>query len=276
MYFTSTVLASAAFATTILAATSPIIAFTKTPSTAQVGVETTIEWGGGDNSAVTITLKKGMPSNLQFVCTLVGNQNGTSFDWTPKQGADGCNLTNDSDYALEILQGEDGTNFSGLFSISGVTSSASSSSSSSATSSGSSSKTTAIAILPGGSGSASSSITAILTSLNGTLAAITSNATTTTAFVGAGAGSGASGASGSAGTGIPISRNTTFSSATLSQAATTGVNAGSSSSSAAASTTAASSSTGAPKNNGAGAMQIALAGPFAALVCVFAGFAYLL
>ena len=60
--------------TTFLACVSAVdrIAFTQTPPAAIVGKPVTIKWAGGDNSPVTITLKKGDPADLKTVAILAG------------------------------------------------------------------------------------------------------------------------------------------------------------------------------------------------------------
>ena len=66
-----TIFSIAALASAAIAQTTPV-AFTGTPNPAQVGVPTTITWAGGNGGPVTITLRKGNPSNLATVAVLTG------------------------------------------------------------------------------------------------------------------------------------------------------------------------------------------------------------
>ena len=57
--------------------------FTSTPANAVVGQPTTISWTGGDGSPVTLTLRKGDPSDLSTITIITGDATGNSFTWTP-------------------------------------------------------------------------------------------------------------------------------------------------------------------------------------------------
>ena len=48
------------------------IAFTSVPASVTAGQSYNLTWGGGDGEAVTITLRKGDPTNLQTIEVLTG------------------------------------------------------------------------------------------------------------------------------------------------------------------------------------------------------------
>ncbi|MCJ1408964.1 hypothetical protein MMC19_003041 [Ptychographa xylographoides] len=190
MRYLSTILAGAACVVATVAQTVPQIAFTTLPgATVQAGVPVQLAWSGGDNtSAVTITLKQGMEDNLQTVALITGDATGNNYTWTPSSS-----IPSGTNYALQISQGNDDVNYSGMFTFTGGASSTSSTSSMSSTSS-STSVATAI-IIAGPSGNSTIVNPTVFTT---TLAP---NATAVAS---------------SGGTGIPMSRNTTFSTASLS------------------------------------------------------------
>ncbi|MCJ1256482.1 hypothetical protein MMC24_004303 [Lignoscripta atroalba] len=200
MHFTKALFVSASFVVAALAQTR--IQFTTLPSAVTAGVPTLLEWTGGDGSStVTITLRKGDPSNLDTIATILQrNAQETSFEWTPSS-----TLANADDYALEISQGSD-VNFSGLFSLSGGQDATSTSTETlpPPTTTFFSALSTSSTLAPS---AAASSVSAVLSSLNGTLSSLISSlnpvvSVTTTI---------------SAGTGVPVvTANTTFVSATLS------------------------------------------------------------
>ncbi|MCJ1254450.1 hypothetical protein MMC24_002265 [Lignoscripta atroalba] len=225
MYFSRALFLGASFAVAALAQSN--IAFTQVPAEVTAGEPTELMWGGGDGeSLVTITLKKGDPDNLQSVAILTGDATGNSYTWTPS-----TSLPNGVDYALQISQGVDDVNYSGQFPLTGGATAAASTgtvSSTAASSSTTSSSDSGITPLPVPipvpiNSEAASSVSAALSSLNGTLSSILSNnsAIVVTTTVGTAAGAG--------GTGVPISRNTTMSSATLSSPSTGGIVVGGSS-----------------------------------------------
>ncbi|KAL8746419.1 MAG: hypothetical protein Q9190_001556 [Brigantiaea leucoxantha] len=254
MHFITSLFVAATTVAGAIAQTSNRIAFTSTPSVVTAGSPTTIRWGGGDGSPVTIILERGEAEDLRFVDLVVGKKPhfsssssssslprtttttttnraartflwgkkktdelsfGNSYTWTPKKS-----LTNGDNYALKISQGIEPDNYSGMFSVTGGSGSSSpggGSTSATVTSSSSSLPlTTQSAIAP-------------TTNVTVTTAVVPKNATTATVPIGTGpVGTGASGVSG---TGIPITRNQTLSRPTLSSTSS------SSSSTAAATTT---------------------------------------
>ena len=63
------------FAVAALAASAVaqnILAFTQTPGAVQAGVPATIRWTGGSSGPVTISLRKGSPTDLKTVAVLTG------------------------------------------------------------------------------------------------------------------------------------------------------------------------------------------------------------
>jgi len=209
MHFARTLLYGATMIVAAVAQNTTSIAFTTLPGpSVQAGVPVKLAWSGGDGvSPVTITLKQGPQTDLATVAIITGDATGNTYTWTPSSS-----LPNADDYALQISQGVDDINYTGTFSLSGGSTSTSMSSSSSTTSS--MSVATAI-IVAGPSGNA--------TIINPTIF--------TTTLAGTAASSG--------GTGIPMSRNTTFATASLSTTAGTsgvGVSAGPSGSSTATGT----------------------------------------
>ncbi|KAL8712410.1 MAG: hypothetical protein Q9220_003258 [cf. Caloplaca sp. 1 TL-2023] len=240
MFLISTLLVGAtAFLTAVAQSATGGVAFTMTPAVIAPGGKYNITWGGGDPSLpVALTLRQGDYKNLDVVGVINGSVDGTSYLWTVPS-----NLPDRSDYALQISQGIDDSNFSGKIALVNSTASSSTSSSpQSATSSSSSSGAT-------GGGAAVAPIQSAITS-NGnstTTTVAASNATTTVpAMMGTGAvvGTGA-GASGSAATGTAMMRNTTMSMATLSSTA--------SSTSTGESTSTTAEETGTSTGSGAGA-----------------------
>ncbi|MCJ1481637.1 hypothetical protein MMC06_001796 [Schaereria dolodes] len=244
MYFSTTLLVGASFVVAAWAQNK--IAFTQVPSSVTAGDPTTLKWGGGDGtSLVTIELKKGNPDNLQTISVLTGDATGNSYTWTPAK-----TLVDGTDYALQISQGVDDINYSGQFPLTGGAASAtstglltSSSTAASASSTITSQPKLPVPIIPA---TASKSISALLSSLNGTLSSILSNSSVAivTTTVGTAASSG--------GTGIPMARNTTMSSATLSSPSATGggvIVGGSSTGTSGSSSAASSTSSSAPASS---------------------------
>ncbi|MCJ1370320.1 hypothetical protein MMC20_001533 [Loxospora ochrophaea] len=192
MYFSNALLTSALFAVAAIAQ-APSIAFTNPPTSVTAGVPIKLTWTGAeDGSPVTITLKQGDPQNLQTVAIVTGDATGGSFTWTPSKS-----IVNGDDYALQIAQGDEAPNYTGEFPISGGATSSASASISSVSASVSSAQV-------------SSSIASILSAVNSSLSGVTSTLKPT--IIGTGASS--------AGTGVPITRNTTLSSATLTKTST--------------------------------------------------------
>ncbi|KAL8952079.1 MAG: hypothetical protein Q9222_001990 [Ikaeria aurantiellina] len=180
-----------------------------TPAVIAPGGKYNLTWGGGDpDLPVALTLRQGDYRNLDVVSVIDGSVEGTSYLWTVPS-----NLPDRPDYALQISQGIDDSNFSGKIALVNSTASSTSSSSSSATSSSSSSGAT-------GGGAAVAPIQSAITSNTTTTTMVAaSNATTTTAAMMMGTGAVGTGASGTAATGTAMMRNTTMSMATLSSTA---------------------------------------------------------
>ncbi|KIW83540.1 hypothetical protein Z517_02785 [Fonsecaea pedrosoi CBS 271.37] len=105
-------LLSASLATHVLAQAR--IAFTSVPAVVVAGQSYNISWAGGDGSPVTITLREGDPDDLKTIATLADSVTENSFVWNVS-----LSLVTASDYALQITQGQDSINYSGLFSIAG-------------------------------------------------------------------------------------------------------------------------------------------------------------
>jgi len=112
MFSTKALLMGASLVAYALAQTK--IAFTSVPAVAVAGDSYNITWGGGDGSAVTITLRQGDPNDLNTIATLADGVTENFFLWKVSESLDPA-----SDYALQITQGQDGINYSGLFSIAG-------------------------------------------------------------------------------------------------------------------------------------------------------------
>ncbi|KAI4145319.1 MAG: hypothetical protein LQ340_006328 [Diploschistes diacapsis] len=236
-------LAVAACAFAALAQAQNALQFTQTPANAQVGQSSTISWTGGNGGHVTLTLRQGPdPNNLATIAIITGDASGNSYTWTPSSS-----IPPATDYALEISQGEDTTNYSGFFSVLGGQAAVS---------------TTIVAV----GGSTTIPITTIAPST--TAAANVTTATTkvsVTAIL--------TGTASSAGTGTALHHNTTFYSQTLTAASTaTGLSAGSvtaTGSGAGSSTPASSSSASVPSTAGGAVLKAQLGaglGVFAAAV----------
>ncbi|KEF59468.1 uncharacterized protein A1O9_04312 [Exophiala aquamarina CBS 119918] len=110
MLLSKALFASASLITGALAQTR--IAFQSVPAVAVTGQTYNVTWGGGDGTAVTITLRKGNPDDLSTIGILGEGITKDFFDWEVAR-----TLTPDDDYALQITQGQDEINYSGLFSI---------------------------------------------------------------------------------------------------------------------------------------------------------------
>ncbi|EXJ74156.1 uncharacterized protein A1O5_02450 [Cladophialophora psammophila CBS 110553] len=90
------------------------IAFTSVPALVVAGDSYNITWAGGDGSPVTITLREGDPEDPKTIATLADGVTEDFFIWNVSKS-----LATASDYALQITQGQDSINSSGLFSIAG-------------------------------------------------------------------------------------------------------------------------------------------------------------
>ncbi|MCJ1448999.1 MAG: hypothetical protein MMC23_009518 [Stictis urceolatum] len=229
------------------------IAFTTLPSAVEAGKPTTLKWTGGDNGEpVTITLRKGLSSNLQTIAILTSDAKGNSYTWTPSKS-----LANADDYALQISQGVDDSNYTGEISLSGGSSAAASSYSVSSAASTSASASS--------SASATSETTVIVSANSTTSRSHTVYMTGTAPIV--------TGPASASGTGINVSRNTTFSSATPTRSSSGGLVATTTS----AATTTSGSGSGSGSSTTSGAASSSSSGAASRLdLQVGAGFAAIL
>lgn len=78
MLFAKTLLLGASLITQALAQK---IAFQSTPAVAVQGETYNVTWGGGDGTAVTITLRKGSPTDLDTIGILAEGITTDSFAW---------------------------------------------------------------------------------------------------------------------------------------------------------------------------------------------------
>ncbi|KAL8823227.1 MAG: hypothetical protein Q9191_006051 [Dirinaria sp. TL-2023a] len=244
MQFANILLVGASFLGAALAQST--IAFTTLPSAVQAGVPFTLKWAGGQDD-------NGPSTNLQYVATIAPSVKGNSFTWTPSSS-----LPN-GEYALQISQGVDEVNYSGMFSLSGGSTAAASTTAASSASS-SAAATSAASLLP-----------IVVPSRNGTSSPSnsTSNSTVPTTTLLPGTGVVASGGS-SAATGTALQRNTTLSKATLTGTKTTST--GPASTTAAATTAGGSTGSSTPKPTSA---AIQVGSPIALILSVFAAVVYL-
>ncbi|MCJ1463922.1 hypothetical protein MMC07_002531 [Pseudocyphellaria aurata] len=265
MLFAKTLAVGASFVVAALAQ-AKIISFTTLPTSVKAGVPTELKWIGGDNSAVTITLRQGDSNDLKDVAVLTSTGTGGSFTWTPSKS-----LPDADNYALQISQGSE-INYTGLFSLSGGGSSTGSSSASATESSSASAKSSS-ASAKSSSASATESSSASVTSAATTLSLTSSQksivvATTkiplngTIPVIGTGASVGSSG--------IPITRNATLSRATLTATKSSAPSSSAAGSEGAGGSSAGSnpSSTSAPGPNSAANLASPLALVFCALIAV--------
>ncbi|MCJ1482862.1 hypothetical protein MMC06_003028, partial [Schaereria dolodes] len=209
MHFTKALFVGASFVVAALAQQK--IQFTNTPTSVTAGVPIPITWTGGDGtSTITILLKKGDPSNLSTVSTIVQrNAQGNSFTWTPSS-----TITDADDYAFEIDQAGV-SNYSPEFSVTGGVTSSLPVPSTTYFSALSSSTTLA----PSAS---VSSVSAVLSTLAGALSSVAPNSTVISVTTTIGTGIVGTVGTGSIGTGSPSTANTTFSVATLSATTSSG------------------------------------------------------
>ncbi|KAK5016679.1 hypothetical protein LTR16_002548 [Cryomyces antarcticus] len=269
MFFTKALLFGASLVGAVIAQSSTL-AFTSVPAVVTAGQPANISYMAADTtSPVTITLRKGDPNNLATIAVLTSSSTGGSYIWIPDKS-----LANAQDYALQITQGVSAINYSGLITLVGSDTSAvaSASAASSSSSAAAAAVTSSVSI-----SSQVQSILSVIASYNSSLVAITATSNATTSTIKPTAPVVAS----TAGTGIPMSRNTTMSMATL-----TASSSGSASvmtTTVAVSTTtrtAGSSSTGSSANAAtsspsANSGASGLSSPLALALCVFAAIAYL-
>ncbi|RDI89581.1 hypothetical protein Vi05172_g11 [Venturia inaequalis] len=208
MYMLKSVVSVAVFAAAAIAQSTNLAFTSFPPTTVAAGSPITLTWIGGDSTApVTITLKKGVSTDLKDVGVVTSTATGGSYTWTPD-----TTIANGADYALSISQGSV-INYTGQFSVTGgstaaaTTSSSSSSSSASASSSVTSSSTAA---------SSHASITSAAAAISTT--ASSSNGTVTSAALSSTASASSNGSSTlhtSSGTRTATSSGTTASSSTV-------------------------------------------------------------
>lgn len=228
----NTILTLAALALAPLVSAQARLQFTTVPGPFTIGRPAEIKWTGGTSDSVTLILREGADSrNLSTVGIIASNLKGTSYTWTPAAA-----LVPGDSYALQITQGLDGTNYSGLFSILAANA---------------------------GNGTAG---TAGATGAGGGSATMMPNATSSVTTR-AGTGTAAS----ASGTGINVPRNTTMVSPTLSTSATitattTGTRTG----------TGTGTGTGASSSTGAAAIAQATAQAMFGLGAIAAAAVYLL
>ncbi|KPI44887.1 uncharacterized protein AB675_2568 [Cyphellophora attinorum] len=106
--------AAASLLSVAFAQSNPKVAFTSVPAVVEAGETYNITWGGGNDTPVTLTLRKGDPADLETIAIIADRVSGSSYQWEVSE-----DLENASDYALQITQGQDDINYSGLFSLTG-------------------------------------------------------------------------------------------------------------------------------------------------------------
>ncbi|OAX83073.1 hypothetical protein ACJ72_02577 [Emergomyces africanus] len=98
----------------VAAAVAEDISFTSFPEDVQAGKPLSITWrGGSEDEPVTISLFRGLSTDLKDVKTLTTTGADGTFTWTPES-----TIVNGDDYALQISQGDD-INYTNQFKISG-------------------------------------------------------------------------------------------------------------------------------------------------------------
>ena len=182
MLFSQSLLAGLVLIASAVAQEDTPIAFTSVPATVAAGNSYNISWGGGDDSPVTLTLRKGDPKDLATVGIIADRVEGYWYNWQVSNTLQtatyavlsSCVHANTNtdlcgDFALQITQGQSDINYSGLFSITAVDSGNSTSSSNS----------TATATAAATHNSTMTSGTALPTDAAGNSTGIGSNATIT-------------------------------------------------------------------------------------------------
>ncbi|OAP63560.1 hypothetical protein AYL99_02787 [Fonsecaea erecta] len=152
------------------------IAFTSVPALVVAGQSYNISWAGGDGSPVTITLREGDPNDLKTIATLADGVTEDFFVWDVSKS-----LATASDYALQITQGQDSINYSGLFSIADGSGTSTISYSGLSTTTGATNATTSV-ISTTSTAIASLGKSTIIPS-NTTFSSATLSATTSTSFI---------------------------------------------------------------------------------------------
>jgi hypothetical protein len=164
MRFTQSLFATAA----LVAAVFADVKITGAPMEFKAGETYEITYSGDKGDVpTTLLLRKGPSTNLQTVKTITDSATGGSFSWTVDP-----DFVDATDYALEIQQGEDDTNYWGPIALSGGTGEeVSSSTSAPSTSSPTSAATTEApseTSAPSGSPTPSSNGTSTVTPTRGT------------------------------------------------------------------------------------------------------------
>ncbi|KAE9961241.1 hypothetical protein BLS_002929 [Venturia inaequalis] len=206
MYMLKSVVSVAVFAAAAIAQSTNLAFTSFPPTTVAAGSPITLTWIGGDSTApVTITLKKGVSTDLKDVGVVTSTATGGSYTWTPD-----TTIANGADYALSISQGSV-INYTGQFSVTGGSTAAATTSSSSSSASASSSATSSSA-----AASSHASITSAAAAISTT--ASSSNGTVTSAALSSTASASSNGSSTlhtSSGTRTATSSGTTASSSTV-------------------------------------------------------------
>jgi len=263
----------------LVTAQSTTLAFTETPASVKAGTPVTIKYASPDNSLpATIILRQGSPDDLNTISVLTSSATNGTYTWIPADS-----LADASDYALEITQG-DSINYSGEFSLSGANPAAVSSAEA-ATASESAYEASITSSLY--ASSAIASIESVISSYNASLTNLTATTSSRSTVLPATA---------TLGTGIPMSRNTTMSGASLTSSKSSGSGSGSGSGTGTSTTTAtitqgSSSATttgsGAASQGGStgtsasasatktGAGAVSGSSPLALIFCAFAAVAFL-
>ncbi|TID16499.1 extracellular matrix protein [Venturia nashicola] len=127
MYMLQSVVSVAVFAAAAIAQSTNLAFTSFPPTTVAAGSPITLNWIGGDSTApVTITLKKGLSTDLKDVGVITSTATGGSYTWTPD-----TTIGDGADYALAISQGSV-INYTGQFSVTGGSTAAATTASTSA------------------------------------------------------------------------------------------------------------------------------------------------
>ncbi|KAE9989151.1 hypothetical protein EG328_000083 [Venturia inaequalis] len=207
MYMLKSVVSVAVFAAAAIAQSTNLAFTSFPPTTVAAGSPITLTWIGGDSTApVTITLKKGVSTDLKDVGVVTSTATGGSYTWTPD-----TTIANGADYALSISQGSV-INYTGQFSVTGGSTAAATTSSSSSSSASASSSVTSSSTAASSHASITSAAAAISTTASSSNGTVTSAALSSTASASS---NGSSTLHTSSGTRTATSSGTTASSSTV-------------------------------------------------------------